>query len=164
MPGSLSLPSVVCNEGRFWLFSGECVDADRGGDFCMAGRTLPGSASDGLMANLASIGEIGVESSSLFRSSCECAVSVLIPGRKGGGFRLNPDFKGGGLGFANAAEGSDARSSWMTPFVVGECLESSFLSSACWLSVASTISKSSSLTTAKASAAFAVKAASDGVY
>ena len=110
MPGSLNLLSVVCNEGRLWLFSGECVDADLGGDFCMAGRTLPGSASDGLMANFARIGEIGVESSSLLRSSCECAVSVLIPGRKGGGFKLNPDLKGGGLGFANVAEGSDSSS------------------------------------------------------
>jgi hypothetical protein len=90
MPGSLNALSVVCKDGRLWLPSGECVEADRGGDFCMAGRMLRGSASDGLMANLARVGDIGVESSSRLRSSAGRPVSVLIGGGGGGSF-------GGGL-------------------------------------------------------------------
>jgi hypothetical protein len=166
MPGSLSPLSVVCKEGRLWLPSGEYVDADRGGDFCMAGRMLFGSAWDGPMANLARVGDIGVESSSRFLSSVDWTVSVLIGGGGGGtiggGLILNPDLaEEGGLGFANAAEGSGSCSLWMTPFVLGASCKSSFFPSDRWSCVASTISRSSSPTTAKA--ALAVERASDGV-
>jgi hypothetical protein len=109
MPGSLNLLSVVCKDGRLWLLSGECVDADRGGDFCMAGRMLCGSASDGLMANLARVGDMGVESSSRLRSSADRPVSVLIGGGGGGsfggGFVSYPVLvEEGGLGLAKSFE------------------------------------------------------------
>lgn len=109
MPGSLSALSVVCKDGRLWVPSGECVDADRGGDFCMAGRVFCGSASDGLIANLAIAGDIGVESSSRLCSSAARALSVLIGGGGGGsfggGFVSYPVLVDeGGLGLAKSFE------------------------------------------------------------
>jgi hypothetical protein len=57
--------SVVVNDGNVCLGSEARFEVDRGGERCIAGSVLEGSPSAVLMVNLASDGDLAMESSSV---------------------------------------------------------------------------------------------------